>query len=133
MLRIEASLTSMDNFNHDIEYLRHCRKLIEQKLNWRPAEEWRNYEFDQLSEKILDATGVNLSTTTLKRVFGKIKYESLPSSVTLNTLANYTGFPSWMAFKSEAGNVRLGPGTAEKIKSALNKKAWLAGTIAVMG
>src|SRR6187402_2246210 len=87
--------------NHDTEYLQLCIRLIEQKLNWRPAEEWRNYEFTELSEKILDATGVNLSATTLKRIFGKLKYESLPSSATLNALAAFLGYASWMDFKSK--------------------------------
>ena len=87
--------------NHDTEYLQLCIKLVEQKLNWRPAEEWRNYEFTELSEKILDATGVNLSPTTLKRIFGKLKYESLPSSATLNSLAAFLGYGSWMDFKSK--------------------------------
>src|SRR6185436_11411732 len=86
--------------DHDTEYLQLCIRLIEQKLNWRPAEEWRNYEFTELTEKILDSTSVNLSATTLKRVFGKLKYESLPSSATLNALAAYLGFESWMQFKS---------------------------------
>ena len=86
--------------NHDTEYLQLCITLIEQKLNWRPAEEWRNYEFTELSEKILDVTSINLSVTTLKRVFGKLKYESLPSTVTLNALAAFLGFTSWMDFKS---------------------------------
>jgi len=86
--------------NHDTEYLQLCISLIEQKLNWRPANEWRNYEFTELSEKILDVTGVNLSPTTLKRVFGKLKYESLPSSATLNALAVFLGYSSWMDLKS---------------------------------
>src|ERR1041385_5948278 len=86
---------------HDTEYLQLCTRLIEEKLNWRPADEWRNYEFTELSEKILDATGVNLSATTLKRVFGKLKYDSLPSSATLNALAAFLGYSSWMDFKSK--------------------------------
>src|SRR5215204_5409713 len=87
--------------NHDTEYLQLCTRLIEQKLNWRPAEEWRNYEFTELSDKILDITGVNLSGTTLKRIFGKLKYESLPSSATLNALAAFLDYASWMDFKSK--------------------------------
>src|SRR5258705_8199267 len=87
--------------NHDAEYLQLCIRLIEQKLNWRPADEWRNYEFTELSEKILDSTGVNLSATTLKRIFGKLKYESLPSSATLNALSAFIGYESWMDFKSK--------------------------------
>src|SRR4030095_12779515 len=86
--------------NHDTEYLQLYIQLVEQKLNWRTADEWRNYEFTELSEKILDATNVNLSATTLKRIFGKLKYESLPSSATLNALAAFLGYTSWMDFKS---------------------------------
>jgi hypothetical protein len=105
--------------NHDTEYLQLGIKLIEQKLNWRPADEWRNYEFTELSEKILDATSVNLSVTTLKRIFGKLKYESLPSSATLNALAAFLGYSSWMEFK--ASN-QLNNQPEKKINAEFNKK-----------
>lgn len=85
----------------DTELLLRCRELIARKLSWPPADEWRNYEFDELSEKILEATGTGLSTTTLKRVFGKVQYNNLPSSFTLNTLAKYLGYESWMQFKAQ--------------------------------
>jgi hypothetical protein len=120
----------MTHSNHDAEYLLYCRELVAKKLNWRPAEEWRNYEFTELSEKILDATGVNLSSTTLKRVFGKVKYESLPSTATLNALAAYLGYASWMELKSK---LHLKKDTVEKTLPVQkrrvfpHRKAWLAG------
>ncbi len=120
----------MSDSNHDIEYLQHCKVLIEEKLNWRPSEEWRNYEFTELSEKIFEDTNVSLSITTLKRVFGKIKYESLPSSTTLNTLANYIGFSSWMDFKSKTlytDEVLLNP--VIKQSGPINKKWLMASAI----
>ncbi len=86
--------------SYDTQWLQCCRELIEEKLGWPPAREWRNFEFTGLSEKIFDATGVQLSSTTLKRLFGKVKYESLPSSATLNTLARYLGYANWMEFKA---------------------------------
>jgi len=104
--------------NHDTEYLQLCINLIEQRLNWRPADEWRHYEFTELSEKILDVTGVNLSATTLKRIFGKLKYESLPSSATLNALAAFLGYVSWMDFKSKQA---LNKQEVEKTKRARKK------------
>lgn len=112
--------------NHDTEYLQLCIRLIGHRLNWRPADEWRNYEFTELSEKILDATGVNLSSTTLKRVFGKLKYESLPSSSTLNTLAVFLGYQSWMAFKSKHSISKNEGSTAQiaKHNSLSKKKLW---------
>jgi len=119
--------------NHDTEYLQLCIRLIERKLNWRPAEEWRNYEFTELSEKILDATNVNLSATTLKRVFGKLKYESLPSSATLNALAAFLGYTSWMDFKSKR---QLNRPTVEKKaarkKFLLQHKVWPMTAVAVV-
>jgi hypothetical protein len=112
--------------NHDTEYLQLCIRLIEQKLNWRPVDEWRNYEFTELSEKILDATSVNLSATTLKRIFGKLKYESLPSSATLNALAAFLGYASWMDFKSKHPLNEREPEktTAARKKFLLQHKAW---------
>ncbi len=112
--------------NHDTEYLQLCIRLIEQKLNWRSADEWRNYEFTELSEKILDATSVNLSATTLKRIFGKLKYESLPSSATLNALAAFLGYASWMDFKSKQPFNKQEPGkaTTTRKKFLLQHKVW---------
>jgi hypothetical protein len=124
----------MNDFNHDIEYLQRCRQLIEGKLNWRPVDEWRNYEFTELGEKIFDTTDVRLSPTTLKRVFGKLKYESLPSSTTLNVLAKYTGYESWMDFKAQTtysveglpAEIKLPAAT--KKKTFLKNKKWMAVT-----
>lgn len=84
----------------DNQLLVKCRQMIAEKLSWPPADEWRNYEFTELSEKILEATGVGLSTTTLKRLFGKVQYHNLPSSSTLNALARYLGYDSWMHYKA---------------------------------
>jgi hypothetical protein len=121
----------MNQSNHDTEHLLRCRLLIEEKLRWPPATEWRHYEFTELGEKILDATGVHLSATTLKRLFGKLKYDSSPSSATLNALATYLGYSSWADFKS-IKTVATAP-TLPPIKSTpiARRKAWIAG-VAVM-
>ena len=126
--------------NHDTEYLQFCIRLIEQKLHWRPAEEWRNYEFTELSEKILDATSVNLSVTTLKRIFGKLKYESLPSSATLNALALFLGYESWMDLKSKQSLKKQNEPeviVVDKKRSLFREKVWpiaaaMAGVIAIL-
>ena len=120
--------------DHDTGYLQLCTRLIEEKLNWRPAEEWRNYEFTELSEKILDATSVNLSATTLKRIFGKLKYDSLPSSATLNALAAFLGYESWMDFKSKQPLNKQEPGktTIFRKKFLLQHKVWPVTAAAVV-
>lgn len=123
--------------NHDTGYLQLCIRLIEQKLTWRSADEWRNYEFTELSEKILDATSVNLSATTLKRIFGKLKYDSLPSSATLNALAAFLGYSSWMDFKSQQQlnkQPEIKTATILEKKPFIKKKVWpvAAGAIGIV-
>lgn len=81
-----------------------AKSLIEEKVGWGRSESWTNQDFIQLSELILEKTGVNLSPTTLKRVWGRVKYDSAPSTTTLDTLVNFAGYENWRAFKSENGN-----------------------------
>jgi hypothetical protein len=81
--------------------LQKCKSLIEQKLGWDQSESWTNHDFQSLSAKIQDATGVNLSVATLKRLWGKVKYDSKPTITTLNTLAQFTGYENWRAFKQD--------------------------------
>jgi hypothetical protein len=78
-----------------------CKLLIEEKLGWGRSEHWANQDFDQLSEKIYQVTGVSLSQTTLKRIWGKVKYDSAPTITTLNTLAGFLGFENWRAFRQK--------------------------------
>ena len=72
---------------------------VEKKLGWGPGSDWSNEEYQELSKVILEATGVSLSHTTLKRVWGKVKYANSPSLTTLNALAQYTGFENWRSLK----------------------------------
>lgn len=75
-----------------------CLSLIEDKLHWGDSAHWTNYDFERLSDQIDLATGVRLSVTTLKRIWGKLKYESDPTLTTLNTLAQYAGYANWRSF-----------------------------------
>ena len=83
------------------DYLEHYKLLVEEKLNWGKSENWRHHDFETLSNKIFEETDVMLSSTTLKRVWGKLKYNSVPNSNTLNALASYIGFESWMEFRTK--------------------------------
>lgn len=75
-----------------------CRELIERKLGWGNSDSWQNQDFEVLSEKIFEETKVSLSVSTLKRVWGKVRYESTPNLATLNVLAKYAGFENWRDF-----------------------------------
>lgn len=74
---------------------------IEHSLNWGPASQWSNKEYMDLSELIFGKTGINLSHTTLKRLFGHLKYDGSPSTTTLDTLCQYIDFPNWRSYKSQ--------------------------------
>jgi hypothetical protein len=74
-------------------------KEIVDKLAWGAPMQWGNYDFEQLSIKVFDKTGVQLSPITLKRIFGKIKYESSPRLHTLNVLAQFLNYSDWRNFQ----------------------------------
>ncbi|HYF30145.1 MAG TPA: hypothetical protein VD993_03400 [Chitinophagaceae bacterium] len=81
----------------DTELLDRCRELIRQQLGWPPVREWNSASFSELSQKILEATNVGLSTTTLKNA---LETADAPSPFTLNTLAMYLGYENWENFRT---------------------------------
>ncbi|MEZ4828906.1 MAG: hypothetical protein R3C61_21860, partial [Bacteroidia bacterium] len=85
----------------DAYYLDMLRSQIEIFLGWEKAIHWTSRDFEELSEKVRERTGVQLSPTTLKRIWGRVRYESAPSIQTLDTLAAYTGYNNWRDFKNQ--------------------------------
>jgi len=83
------------------QLLTRCRTLIEQSLNWGDSSTWGNDDFEHLSEKIFDRTKVQLSISTLKRIWGKVRYENFPTTATLNALAGFLGYANWRDFKQK--------------------------------
>ena len=75
--------------------LEKCKRLIEASLGWGDATSWTNEDFETLSDRIADRTSVRLSVSTLKRIWGKVRYDSSPTMATLNALARYAGFDGW--------------------------------------
>lgn len=82
-------------------HIRACLNDIENKLNWGPCEQWTNQDFELLVDEIFKETGTNLSITTLKRIWGKVDYQSKPSLTTLNVLAKYLGYEHWRNFQNQ--------------------------------
>ncbi|HZY37704.1 MAG TPA: hypothetical protein VFE53_13695 [Mucilaginibacter sp.] len=83
------------------QLLRQCCLQIEQALNWGDNETWSNDDFEHLSEKIFEKTRVRLSISTLKRIWGKVRYENTPTTATLNALAGFLGYDSWREFRQK--------------------------------
>lgn len=63
------------------------------------------YNFDSLSLEIKKETGKEISLSTLKRIWGYVKYEHQPRQEILSILSQYLGYKDWSDFiKSEEGS-----------------------------
>jgi hypothetical protein len=101
----------MDKEKH---YLETCRQRIEDKVGWGPGNEWQNQDFEALSKRIFKETKVSLSVSTLKRVWGKVRYEGNPNTATLNALAQFVGYEDWRTFTSN-GQPKQANGTSNNV------------------
>ncbi len=84
----------------DEALLEQCKSLIETKTGWGSSATWANRDFVELSEKIYAETQVSLSASTLKRIWGRVRYDSVPHPATLDALAHFAGFEHWRALKT---------------------------------
>jgi len=84
---------------NDDELLSIAKKKIEARLGWGNSTDWVNHDFLDLSKKIQGEIGIPISHVTLKRIWGKVKYDSLPNTFTLNILAQFVGYENWRDFK----------------------------------
>ncbi|MFB6453861.1 hypothetical protein ACE38W_01215 [Chitinophaga sp. Hz27] len=84
---------------------------------------WTNYDYEKLSVSIEEVTGVLLSVTTLKRVFGRVKYNSAPAVTTLNTLAQYVGYADWQTFRQSVIVPEVAVTTEVKEEQPTRKKS----------
>ncbi len=91
----------MNRSESDFQTLLRCKSMIEADLEWGPSTQWNTRDFDNLSDKIYEKTDTRISATTLKRIWGRVQYNSFPSASTLDVLANFLGLPSWRAFQKE--------------------------------
>ena len=81
--------------------INNCLEAIERQLGWGSSAKWTNHDFELLAEDISDKTGVKLSITTLRRIWGKVAYDNQPTSTTLNVLAKYLGYEHWRDFQNQ--------------------------------
>lgn len=86
--------------NKENNHIESLLSRIEENLKWGDSAQWSSYDFDKLTELIFERTKVSVSSNTLKRVWGRIKYESKPSDMTLNTLSQFLGHKDFREFIS---------------------------------
>lgn len=97
----QSGTTRNTSSNEEAVYIEIFRNKAEEKLGWGKSEEWSHNDYLELSEKVSEASGLNISVTTIKRVWGKLKYNGAPTITTLNALACFLEYESWRSFKIE--------------------------------
>ncbi|MDT0607190.1 hypothetical protein [Croceitalea rosinachiae] len=99
---------------------KHLILSIEDHLGWGSGSSWTNKDFIQLSERILEVTGKQLSVTTLKRVWGRVGTLASPSTTTFDILSEFIGFESWRHFQNQYNSKNYNLGRT-RLKSRLLK------------
>ncbi len=84
------------------EYVQVLLGIIEAQLGWGSSEKWLQRDFENLIDRIYAATRVNLSLSTVKRIW-KNAYKELPNSATLDALTRFAGYRDWQDFKVAQG------------------------------
>ena len=80
------------------------KRLFEERTGWGDSDQWDNQDFLELSRMIFDQTGIALSHVTLKRIWGRVRYDSLPHTKTLNTIVQFLGYACWREFRVKNGS-----------------------------
>ncbi len=116
--------------------IKHLLNIIEQQLDWGDTATWQSKDFEMLNQLIFDKTKVSLSASTLRRVWGRVEYNHLPSGTTLDTLAMFAGFTNWRAFLktgiNQQPNTKAEPPTPVKPVVYQPKNKWTVLIVALI-
>lgn len=88
----------MINYIHNKELLEICKSEVASKFMNGDFNEWVNSDYIRLSDEILAKTKNQLSATSLKRIFGKVKSDVFPKTSTLDILVQYIDYKNWQEF-----------------------------------
>lgn len=107
-------------------YIEKCLRLIEEKLNWGNSPNWKQRDFEALSDLIFEETKIQLSLSTLKRIWNK-DYKQLPQPGTLNALVQFLGYKTWQEFKSDQSQNQEKQTQSRKMRTSrgATRKIWI--------
>lgn len=80
------------------DYIELCKNDIEEKFSFGNGEGYTQRDLELLSTTIEEKTGVNISLSTLKRLW-KNNYKQSPQLATLNAIAAVLDYKDWQEFK----------------------------------
>lgn len=114
-------MTANNTNNHD-RYIQLACEEIEKKLEWGNSVDWTSEDFKHLSDQIFEATDLRLSSTTLKRIWGRVKYSATPHTTTMNALAIFLGYENWRSFRQNYVDHRMEHHSETPLKSVFSFK-----------
>jgi hypothetical protein len=85
------------------DYIEKCKHLIECRLGWKVSHDWKNRDYEYLSELISDKTKIAISVSTLKRIWQN-NLLRIPHVSTLNALGRFLDYENWNDFKTKLKN-----------------------------
>lgn len=95
----------MNNYDNKDFFLQldACSKRVAEAFGKPDINLWTNRDYLFLSNDIFKKTSVQISPSTLKRTFGKVKTTEryYPQRATRDALAQYAGFKNWEHFTNE--------------------------------
>lgn len=92
----------------NIESLNKCLNELCRKSGLGDSQNWTNRDYEQLSLLIFEETRIDLSISTLMRLF-KGNLKSKPHKSTLDAIAKYAEYDSWFHFFSSADVAKFKP------------------------
>ena len=108
-----------------------CQKIAEQ-VGEKQISDWTNSDYIKLSGLLSRKTKIQLSESTLKRIFGKAKTSQryYPQKATRDALAQFIGYRDWYEFEfrntvDTARQVTKTPEPVPDVKKNKNLATWL--------
>ncbi len=103
-----------------------CLKEIEILFDRGNSNRWTTKDFSELASEIHKKTGILLSVSTLKRIWGRVQYSSIPNRSTLDTLSQYLGYTGWIDYTKSTSEKK------QKLYSIVQKKHLIISVITLL-
>ncbi len=95
-----------------MDYLQLLKTEVERRYGRQPESP---VDYSELALEIQKATGKDISSYTLMRLWGHVKNTSSPRQDTLSNLARYAGYTGWKDFVSKADGLAASAAPSEKV------------------
>lgn len=108
------------------EYIARCKQRIEEKFGFGTGGRLRQRDFEYLSQCIFDKSGIQLSLSTLKRLWQE-DYGKTPHPSTLSALVSLLGYKDWQEFRlNEEQKIPADAVLLNPVKKQLVFRKWVA-------